>query len=157
MLQRFSGFPLDWIEARPLSEYVKEATANQRLTLHLLISFAVLGIIVSGLGVYATAALSAAARTKETGIRMAIGAQTWDILKLAFWRGIRAIIVGLPFGLFLAWILAKALAGYLAQVNIDDPFAWLISCAILLVITAVAALVPALAATRVNPMDALRK
>ena len=152
----FSAFTLEWVEARPMSEYIKDATASQRLTLQLLAGFAVLGIIVSGLGVYATAALAAAERTKETGIRMAIGAQTWDILKLAFWRGIRAIILGLPLGLFLAWILAKALARFLVQVNIGDLFAWTASCAILLVITTVAALVPALRAIRVNPIDAMR-
>jgi len=155
--QRLSGFPLESIEVKPLNEYVKDATSNQRLTLQLLIGFAVLGIIVSGLGVYATATLMAAERTRETGIRMAMGAQTWDILKLAFWRGIRAILVGLPFGLFLAWVLAKVLSSYLVQVKIDDLLSWIISCAILLVIATIAALIPALRASRVNPMDALRK
>ena len=154
--RRFSSFPMSWIEAKPLSEYVKEATTNQKLTLQLLIGFAVLGIIVSGLGVYATATLMAAARTKETGIRMALGAQTWDIIKLAFWRGIKAIFIGLPFGLFLAWILAKVLSSFLVQVKIGDTLSWVISCAILLVIATVAALIPALRASRVKPLDALR-
>ena len=154
--QHFSGFALDWIEARPLSEYVKDATANQRLTLNLLFCFVVLGIIVSGLAVYAMATLAASARTKETGIRMAMGAQTWDILKLAFWRGIRATFLGLPFGLFLAWVLTRVLSSFLFQVNIGDWLMWVISCAILLVIATVAALIPALRATRVNPLDALR-
>ena len=154
--QRLSVFNLDWIETRPLNEYVKNATANQHLMLNLLVCFAVLGIVVSSLAVYATATLAATARTKETGIRMAIGAQIWDILKLAFWRGIRSTFLGLPFGLFLAWILTKVLSGLLFQVNIGDSFIWVISCAILLVISAVAALIPALRATRVNPLDALR-
>jgi len=113
-------------------------------------------IIVSSLAVYATATLAAAARTKETGIRMAIGAQTWDIFKLAFWRGIRPIFLGVPVGLFFAWILAKVLSGFLVQVDIGDPFAWVTSCAVLLVIAVVAALIPALRAARVNPLDALR-
>ena len=155
--QRLSGFSLDWIEARPLNEYVKDATKNQRLALQLLVVFAVLGIIVSGLAVYAAAALAASARTKEMGIRMAMGASAWDILKLAFWRGIRAIIVGLPFGLFLAWILTKMLARFLAQVNAGDTLAWLISCGALTAIAAVAAFIPALFAARANPMDAIRE
>ena len=155
--RRLSGLGLIWIEAKPLSEYVKDATVNQRLTLQLLTWFAVLGIIVSGLGVYATATLMASARTKETGIRMALGAQTWDILKLTFCRGIRAILVGLPVGLFLAWVLARILSSFLVQVNIDDPLSWILSCAVLLVIATVAALIPALRATRVNPLDAMRQ
>ena len=154
--QRLSRFPLDWVEAKPLSEYVKEATANQRLTLQLLAVFAVLGIIVAALAVYATATLAAAARTKEMGIRMAVGAQTWDILKLAFLRGIRAILLGLPFGLFLALILCKILSSFLVQLNIRDPLVWLISCAVLLVIATVAALIPALRTVLLNPLDALR-
>ena len=97
--RRLSGFTLNWIEVQPLSGYIKDATANQRLTLQLLFGFAVLGITVSGLSVYATATLMAAARTRETGIRMAVGARTWDILRLAFLRGVRAIILGLPVGL----------------------------------------------------------
>jgi len=154
--QRLSRFPLDWVVAKPLSEYVKEATVNQRLTIQLLAGFAVLGIIVAALAVYATATLAASARTKEMGIRMAMGAQTWDILKLAFLRGIRAILLGLPFGLFLALILCKVLSSFLVQVNIRDPLVWLISCAVLLVIATVAALIPALRAVFLNPLDALR-
>ena len=156
MRQHLSDFPLEWVGAKPLSEHVKEATAGRRLTLQLLAVFAVLGIIVSGLAVYATAALAAASRTREIGIRMAMGATTWDILELAFRRGIRSIILGLPFGLFMAWILAKALAGFLVQVDIGDPFAWIISCVILLVIATAATLIPALRASHVNPLDALR-
>ena len=155
--RQFSGFALDWVDAQPLNKYVKDATVNQRMMLNLLAWFAVLGIVVSGLAVYATAALAAKARTRETGIRMAIGAQASDILKLAFWRGIRAILLGLPFGLFVAWILARVLTGFIVDVNVGDPFAWLISCAILLVIAAVAALIPALRASRINPIDALRE
>jgi predicted permease len=87
--QRLSGLaaaPTNF-EITPLSEHVKEATASRRLTLQLLGAFAVLGIVVSGLGLYATAALMAATWKREMGIRMAMGAQFWDILRLAFWRG----------------------------------------------------------------------
>jgi putative ABC transport system permease protein len=156
--QRLSGLgaiPTEF-EVKPLSEYTKEAMSSRRLTLQLLTCFAVLGIVISGLGVYATATLMIAARNREMGIRMAMGAQTWDILRLALWRGIRAILVGLPFGLFLAWILARALSGFLVQVNIDDPLAWVIGCAVFMAAVTVAALVPALRASRLNPLDALR-
>ena len=130
--------------------------ASRNLALKLLGGFAVLEIVVSGLSLYATTTLMAAARNREMGIRMAMGAQFWDILRLAFGRGIRAIIVGLPFGLFLAWILSRVLSGYLVQVNVGDPIAWVISCAVFIVIVAVAALIPAFRAARANPLDALR-
>ena len=156
--ERLSGLTLapTEFEVRPLSDYTKEAMADRWMALQLLGAFAVLGVIVSALGLYATATLMAAARNREMGIRMAMGAQTWDILKLAFWRGSRAILIGLPFGLFLAWILSKMLSSYLVQVDTGDPLAWLIGCAVFIVITTVAALIPALRATRVNPLDALK-
>jgi len=156
--QRLSGLtavPTEF-EVQPLSEHVKDALAGRRFTLQLLGCFAILGIVVSGLAVYATATLMAAARRREMGIRMAMGAQFWDILRLAFWRGTRAILVGLPLGLFPAWILSRALSSFLFQVKIDDPLAWVISCGVLLVITTIAALIPALRAARVNPLDVIR-
>ena len=143
-------------EIQLLSEHVKDAMASRNLALKLLGCFAVLGIVVSGLSLYATTTLMAAARNREMGIRMAMGAQFWDILRLAFGRGIRAILIGLPFGLFLAWILSRVLSGYLVQVNVGDPLAWAVSCVVFIVIVTVAALIPALRTARGNPMDALR-
>ena len=143
------------IEIRSFEEVVSNATANTRMTLQLLGIFAVLGIVVSGFGVYATTSLMAAAWNREIGIRMALGARTWDILRLALWRGMRAIFFGLPFGLFLALILSRILSRYLFQVKVDDPLVWIISCAFLLIVTIIAALVPVLRAIRVNPMIAL--
>ncbi|MDR0311865.1 MAG: FtsX-like permease family protein, partial [Acidobacteriota bacterium] len=71
-------------------------------------------------------------------------------------RGIRAILIALPVGLLLAWILSRTLSSFLFQVKVDDPLAWIISCAVLLGITIIAVLIPSLRATRVNPADAMR-
>ena len=157
--RRLSGFDAGsaTIEAQPLEEIVSKATANMRMTLQLIGSFALLGIVVAGLGAYATTSLMAASWNREMGIRMAIGARPWEILRLALWRGIRAIFFGMPVGLFLAWILSRALSSYLFQVKIDDPFVWIISCALLLIITTAAAFFPALRVSSINPMDVLRK
>jgi hypothetical protein len=156
--QRLAGFDagLITIEVQSLGELVSKATTDIRLTLQLLGIFTLLGIVVAGLGVYATTSLMIAAMNREMGLRMAIGARTWDILRLALWRGTRAIFFGLPFGLFLAWIISRILSSYLFQVNVNDPLVWIISCALLLAITIIAAFIPALRAIRVNPMDAIR-
>jgi len=156
--RRLSGFDSGsaTIETQPLWDIVSGATADMRITLQLLGGFAVLGILIAGLGVYATTSLMASSWKREMGIRMAIGAQTRDILRLVLWRGGRAILFGLPIGLFLAWILSRMLSAYLFQVNTDDSFVWITSCALLLIITAVAVLIPAVRVTRVKPVDALR-
>jgi predicted permease len=156
--QRLSSLDVGFttIESSPLGDVVSESMADTRMTLQLLGCFALIGIVVAGLSAYTTTSLMVATMNRETGIRMAMGATTWDILLFVFWRGIRAIFIALPFGLFLAWILSKILSGYLFQVKIDDPLAWIISCALLIGIAVIAALIPALRATRVNPMDAMR-
>jgi hypothetical protein len=157
--RRLSGFDAGpvTIEVSTLGETVSESMANTRMTLQLLGSFALLGFVVAGLGVYATTSLMMAAMNREMGIRMAMGAQIWDILRLALWRGTRAIIIGLPLGLFLAWILSRTLSSYLFQVKDDDPLAWIVSCAALIGITIIAAFIPALRAAFANPADILRK
>jgi len=154
--QRLSGYTFEWLRMRPLSEEVASVIANQRMMLQLLSCFAVLGIIISGLGVYATATLMVAARNREMGIRIALGAQIIEIFRLAFWRGVRVILIGLPFGLFLALIMSKVLSSYLIYINVGDPLVWVISCAVLLFITIVAALIPALRVMCINPIDVLR-
>jgi predicted permease len=156
--QHLSGFNADSVtfNVRSLGEIVAGATTDTRMTIQLLGSFALLGIAVAGLGVYATTSLMAASWTREMGIRKALGAQMRDILRLTLWRGARVILFALPLGLFLAWILSRILARYLFQIKTDDPFVLIVSCAALLVITIVAAFIPALRVTRINPMDALR-
>lgn len=144
------------IDVQSLSNIVSNATINIRIATHLLVSFALLGIVVAGLGVYATTSLMAASRTRETGIMMAMGATFWNILFLALWRGMRTILVGLPFGLFVAWILSRMLSSFIFQLNATDYLAWITSCVLLVSIVTVAALIPALRATRVNPVDSLR-
>ena len=143
-------------EVQPLGDIVYEATARTRMTLQLLGSFTLLGIVIAGMGVYAMALLMAATWNREMGIRLAMGAQTWDILRLALWRGTRAIILGLPFGLFLAWILSRVFSSYLFHVNVNDPLVWVSSCVLLLIITIIAAFIPALRVARLNPLYALR-
>jgi len=156
--KRLSGSMLAPTEFRVqrLSEYVKDAIAGRRMTLQLLGCFAILGILISGLSIYAASTLMVAARNYEFGIRMAMGAQIFDIFLLALWTGLRATLLGLPLGLLIAWALSKTLSSLLIQVNVNDPLVWLASCALLLGITTAAALIPALRATRVNPIDVIR-
>lgn len=156
--QRLSGLDMSLatIEISTLEDIVSDSMVNIRMTLQLLGSFALLGIIVAGLSAYATTSLMVAAMNREIGIRMAMGAQLGYIFLFVLWRGIRAILIALPVGLFLAWILSRILSGFLFQVKVNDPLAWIISCAVLLGITAIAVLIPALRAARINPLDAMR-
>jgi len=144
------------INASPLREIVSEATTNMRMTIQLLGSFALLGIVLAGLSVYATTSLMVVALNREIGIRMSMGATTWNILRLMLWRGIRTILFALPAGLFLSWTLSQILSSLLFQVIINDPLPWVVSCVVLIGIALIAVLIPALRATHINPLDAIR-
>jgi ABC-type antimicrobial peptide transport system permease subunit len=144
------------IEVIPLGKIVSQSMDNTHMTLQLLGCFALIGIVVAGLSAYATTSLMVAAMNREIGIRMAMGAQTGDIFLFVFLRGIRAILIALPVGLLLALIMSRILSGFLFQVKVDDPVAWIVSCAVLLGITVIAVLVPALRSVRVNPLNAMR-
>jgi predicted permease len=145
-----------YIEVQSLKQNVAESTAHIHLALQLLGCFALLGIIVAGLGVYAITTLMMVSRNRETGIRMALGAQSIDILRFAILRGMRPVLIGLPVGLILAWILAKMLSSFIFQVNASVSLAWTVSCVLLIGIVIVAVLIPALRAIRVNPINAMR-
>ena len=144
------------IEVMSLVDYTSDPKANINLAFQFLSCFALLGIVVAGSGVYATTSLMAASRNKEIGIRMAVGAQTGDILRFVLWRGLRPIVIGLPVGLLLAWILSRLLAS-LIVLNIINPLTWILSCVVLVGIATIASFIPALRTIRVNPLDVLRK
>jgi ABC-type antimicrobial peptide transport system permease subunit len=143
------------LEVRTLLEQAS-ALADHRLSLLLISCFALLGIVVSGLGVYATSTLMEYSRNREIGIRMAAGAQYSDILRLILLRSARVLLIGLPCGLFLGWVLTSGLSSVVFQVKSNDLAVWIISCAAFLGIATVAALVPALRAARINPAHVLR-
>lgn len=154
-LPRLAVSPTEF-DVQSLSDHVKDAMMSRRLTLRLLGCFAILGIVVSGLAVYANAILMAAARNREIGIRMALGAQIGEIIQLVLLRGMNTIIIGLPLGMFLAWILSKILSSFLIFVNVGDPLVWIMCCVALLGMVTLGALIPALRIIRVNPLDVLR-
>ena len=155
----FRQWLLDWdrgLKVQRLQELILDSKKDQLLALQLIGCFAGLGIMISVLGVYATSTLMASSRTREIGIRMAMGAQFSDILRLILLRSARVLVIGLPCGLFLGWALAHGLSSALYQVRYNDPAVWIYSCVIMLCLTIIAALIPAFKATLINPLDAMR-
>ena len=129
---------------------------NLSIALALLSCFSILGEIVAGLGVYATATLMAASRTREMGIRLAIGASAQQVGRMVLWRSIRLALLALPTGAFGAWLLGLSLKHWLFEVGVTDPISYVSSAAILLVIALAAGLWPALRAATTDPSTALR-
>jgi putative ABC transport system permease protein len=118
--------------------------------------FAGLALFLASLGLYGVMSYSVRQRTQEIGVRMALGAQTSDVLRLVTGQGLRLISIGLVIGFISAFFLMKLLAGSLHGVSAHDPPSFALVPLILLLSGLVACYLPARAAMRLDPMEALR-
>ena len=135
---------------------IAESLATRRLTMALLGSFALLALTLASVGLYGVMALSVTQRTREFGIRLALGAAHKEVFQLALGRGMLLVGIGLAVGLLGALGAGRALTGLLYNVGSLDPVAF---CTAILALAAVALLAcwfPARRATRVDPVVALR-
>lgn len=115
-----------------------------------------LGLILAVVGVYSVVSYAAAQRTHEIGIRMALGAESRDVLKMVLSRSLIMIIVGIAIGLLISFVGARAIASFLVGVSPSDPITFGGVMLLLLGVALLACLVPAYRATRVDPLVALR-
>jgi putative ABC transport system permease protein len=122
----------------------------------LFVVFGIVALFLASVGLYAVMAFTVSRRTPEVGIRMALGAASGQVLNLVLRQGLVQIAVGVSLGLGLAILVARALRIVLFQVSAVDPFTFVVVPLVLAATGVVASLVPALRATRVDPMVALR-
>ena len=139
-----------------MDEAIASSLATRRLTMVLLGAFAVLALILASVGLYGVMALTVTQRTRELGIRMALGAERANIFKLVLGQGMSLLAIGIAIGLIGAVAAGRALMSLLYNVGAVDAGAVLIAVFSLLVVALIACCVPARRATRVDPIIALR-
>jgi len=122
----------------------------------LLTVFASMAVLLAAVGLYGLMAYSVQQRTQEIGIRMAIGAGPSDVLRMILAQGMRVALIGVSFGLVAAFALAQFMVGFIYGVEPWDPVAFASVAALLTAVALVATYLPALRATRLNPVDSLR-
>jgi putative ABC transport system permease protein len=144
------------VGARTLDEVFADMIAWRRLLLVLVTSFALLVLFLSTLGVYSVMAYNVGARQREFGIRTALGARASSVVALVLRQGMAMTLLGTVIGLLLAAWVTSALTGLLVGVAPRDPLTFLAISFVLLAVTAIASLIPALRATRADPVEALR-
>ncbi|HEV2668207.1 MAG TPA: ABC transporter permease, partial [Blastocatellia bacterium] len=153
-----SALPLQ--QVRSVEEILDASLARRRFTLNLLGVSALLALLLAAIGIYGVVAYSVAQRAQEIGIRMALGAQASDVLKLIIGRGIAPVLLGLALGLAGAFALSRALtsltAGLLFEVRATDPATFTAIALLLLVVTLLACYLPARRGTKVDPLMALK-
>ncbi|MGH9172917.1 MAG: FtsX-like permease family protein, partial [Vicinamibacterales bacterium] len=141
---------------RTTADLVSDAVATRRLLVWVVMAFAIVGIVVSLIGLYGTVACMVAERTRELGVRLALGATTTQIRRMVMRRGLQLVSSGVVVGLAGAFVLRQAIEAQLFGITAMNAPALAISAATLLVAAGVACLAPASRATRINPVDALR-
>jgi putative ABC transport system permease protein len=139
-----------------MGDLVSIASARRRFQVSLLTAFAAIALLLSLVGLYGLMAYSVNRRTREVGIRMALGAQRVDVLLLILRNAGILIGLGLAIGLACTWAATRTLKSFLFGVSEHDPVTVAIVCALLIVCGLIAALVPARRAASIDPMQALR-
>src|SRR6201984_825793 len=135
---------------------VGQALGQARVRMWLLGIFAGVALLLASIGIYGAVAYSVEQRTGEIGVRMALGAQTRDVLRLVVSQGMRPVLIGLAVGIVAAFALGRLIAAQLYQTSAHNPML-LGGASVLLAATAlVACLVPARRAALVDPVEALR-
>jgi putative ABC transport system permease protein len=122
---------------------------------HILGTFAVMALLLAAIGIYGVMSYAFSQRTHEVGIRMALGAQRLDILRMALVEGMRIVVIGLVVGLAGAAVMTRLFQSMLFNVAPSDPVTFLSASAALAGVAFLACYIPAQRATRVDPLVAL--
>jgi putative ABC transport system permease protein len=143
-------------DVQSVEELLVKASLGERFTTSLLSGFAALAIVLAALGVYGVIAYGVAQRTREIGIRMALGARGGEVLAMVLREGALLFVVALVVGAAASWWATRAVAGLLYGVDASDPVTLLSAVGAMAVATAIACYVPARRASRVDPTTAIR-
>jgi predicted permease len=141
---------------RSMEQVIDGAIQSRRTNTFLITAFGALALALASVGVYGVMAFSVARRTREIGIRIALGARGGRVMRAVMREGLALALIGTAVGLGGAWALARVMESLLYGVTTRDPLTFVVAPVALLAFALVAALVPAWRATRVNPVDAIR-
>ncbi len=139
-----------------LEQKLRDSTATRRFNLGLISTFALLALVLSAIGLYGVISYGVNQRTTEIGIRMAVGAEPKDVLKLILREGLVLAVVGILLGAGGALVLTRFLSSILFGVSATDPAIYLSAAALLLIVAIAACLWPARKASAIQPLEALR-
>ncbi|HSF25817.1 MAG TPA: FtsX-like permease family protein, partial [Blastocatellia bacterium] len=139
-----------------MDEIVSGSISNQRFILLLLGLFAAVALALAAIGIYSVMAYTVTQRTGEIGLRMALGAQTRDVLKLVVGQGMWMALIGVAVGIGGAFALTRVMTSLLFTVTATDPITFVAIPLILVIVALAACFVPARRAAKVDPMVALR-
>jgi putative ABC transport system permease protein len=144
-------------QIRTMDDSLREWTADKRFVMSLLVAFAALALLLAAAGIYGVLAYSVSQRTREIGIRMAIGASAGDVLAMVVREGLILAAIGVAIGLAGAFALTRLLQGLIFGVTATDPWTFAGGVAVLGIASLAASLIPARRASSLSPLEALRE
>jgi predicted permease len=153
-LRNIAGVPIARVQTMP--EVLAAATARTNFTMMLFTIFAAMALILAATGMYALMAYSVQQRSQEIGIRVAFGASPWQVRQAIVGQSAKLAAVGVVCGVAVALVLTRLMVSLIFGIQAWDPLVFGAVAAILTVVSLAAAYVPALRATRISPLDALR-
>jgi putative ABC transport system permease protein len=139
-----------------LDEVIASSVAQPRIVMQCVGLFAVVALLLSALGIYAVMAYSVSRRKRELGIRMALGAQRWDIVKLVLRQGMGLTLTGVLCGIVASFALTRLLVGLLFDIRATDPLTFSAAASLLVITALLACYLPARKASRSDPLAALK-
>jgi putative ABC transport system permease protein len=146
--------PLD--EVLGVEELLRSTVAEPRFRAVVLNGFAALALLLAVIGIYGVIAYAVEQRTRETGVRVALGARASDVILVLVGEGVRSAALGALFGLAGAWALGQALSPFLFEVGSTDALTFGGVSVLILVVALTASYLPARRAAQVDPVEALR-
>jgi putative ABC transport system permease protein len=144
-------------DVRTMEDVVAGETATRRAQLRVLGALAAIALLLSGVGIYGLLAYTVAQRSREIGVRLALGAEPAGVARMIVSQGMKLALVGIVPGVLAAYWAARGMRALLFGVAPADPATILVAAALVLIMTLAGSLVPVLRAVRVNPMLALRE
>ena len=141
---------------KPLDQFLADSIAGRKFSLTLLVVFAAVALALAATGLYAVVAYLVTQRTREIGVRMALGAQRSDVLSLIIGRGLQLVCAGLLIGTAGAFFASRALSALLFRTSPADPVTYGAVALLLALVALIASYLPARRAMKVDPMIALR-
>jgi ABC-type antimicrobial peptide transport system permease subunit len=154
VLRLDSELPL--FDVKSMNQRLSESLVNRQAPMVLCLIFAGLALLLAAIGLYGVLAYAVTQRTREFGIRMALGARGDDVLHMVLWSGVRLAGVGLILGAGGAYALTRLMTSLLYEVRPTDPWVFLLVSVLLAGVSLAASAAPSFRATRINPLVALR-
>jgi putative ABC transport system permease protein len=135
---------------------VDQSLAEERFSTVLLGAFASTALLLAAIGLYGIVAFSVTSRTREIGVRLALGASRQHVLRMVVWDGVRVVLAGIAVGLVVALAISRAIESFLFETPPADPIVLVSVAAILTAAGLCASYLPAWRASRVDPVESLR-